>query len=273
MALRFGVSASGVSRSDATALEDFLASLSRLLLLPVEGATFKTYDELAGAVSSGEVDFAWLPPILLIGLEQREQAVAIASLRLDAPTMYTSVLITRADSSIAKLTDIVGMRMGWVDRWSASGYVVPRLAIAAAGIDPRGAFVGEEFFGSHEAVSRAVIEGRIDVGATYGRAGPTGVVESGAWNAVAAPRAVRVISSWGPVPSDVLAVRPMLDPTTATALRRSLLVMGRDERGKAVIRRLFGTAEIQPWVSETYDAVRDAMTDAIKRGLLEELRG
>ena len=60
-----------------------------------------------------------------------------------------------------------GARAAWVNPWSASGYVLARVALAARGIDPRTTFLEERFFGSRDAALRAVADGRFDVTATF----------------------------------------------------------------------------------------------------------
>ena len=227
-----------------------------------------SYNQLAAMVRSGEAAFAWVPPLVFTGLERRNEAVPLVSLRLEQEAPYMSALVVRSDSPISSLEQVRGARAGWVDRWSASGYVVPRIALASANLDPRGLFSSEGFFKTHDAVIAALAGSEIDVGATYARSGPKGV-ESGPWTRLGVP--VRVLGSWGPIPSDVIAASGALDPESATSLRRAILALGRDVRGRVLIRRVFGVDELQPWVSETYDAMRRAMTDAAKRGLLDEL--
>ena len=78
--------------------------------------------------------------------------------------------------------------------YSASGYVVPRVGLAAVGVDPRVAFAEERFWHSHEAVVRAVVAGRADFGATYAGVGPGGEITRGSWMDVqGADEAVRVL--------------------------------------------------------------------------------
>ena len=227
-----------------------------------------SYNQLAAMVRSGEAAFAWVPPLVFTGLERRNEAVPLVSLRLDPSAVYMSALVVPANSPIQSLEKVRGSRVGWVDRWSASGYVVPRIALASANLDPRGLFSSEAFFKTHDAIIAGLASNEIDVGATYARSGSKGV-EEGPWTKLGV--AVRVLGSWGPIPSDVIAASGALDPEAATTLRRAILALGRDPRGRLLIRRVFGVDELQPWVSETYDAMRRAMTDAAKRGLLDEL--
>jgi ABC-type phosphate/phosphonate transport system substrate-binding protein len=79
---------------------------------------------------------------------------------------YRAALITRPDGprSLAKLK---GASIGWVDRESCSGYVMPRLFLAASSLDLKTLFSSEMFLGSHSAVVDAVVARRVQVGATF----------------------------------------------------------------------------------------------------------
>jgi phosphate/phosphite/phosphonate ABC transporter binding protein len=264
MSLRFALPAHAVSDAPAVAeLCDMLVAHGggKEITVSIAGS----YNQLAAMVRSGEAAFAWVPPLVFTGLERRNEAVALVSLRLDPNQVYMSALVVRSDSPIQNIGQLRGARAGWVDRWSASGYVVPRIALASEKTDPRGLFSSETFFHTHDAVLSALAAGEIDVGACFARQSPKG--QEGPWTKLGV--GVRVLGSWGPIPSDVVAASGALDPTAATNLRRALLSVGRDGRGRVLVRRVFNVDELQPWVSETYDVMRRAMTDAAKRGLLD----
>jgi phosphonate transport system substrate-binding protein len=122
--------------------------------------------------------------------------------------------------------DLRGARVAWVDRESASGYVVLRSALARAGVRLTQAFAHEEFVRSHGAVARAVVEGRVDVGATCAQD------EGGAVRFARSPYAadeglagsdLRVVFEAGPIPSDLFAVRRDVAPRARAAVESALL--------------------------------------------------
>ena len=55
---------------------------------------------------------------------------------------YYAAYFTLNDSDVTTLDSLPGHSVGWVDPGSASGYVFPRLQLAALGIDPTDANVG-----------------------------------------------------------------------------------------------------------------------------------
>ncbi|MEI8255236.1 MAG: PhnD/SsuA/transferrin family substrate-binding protein, partial [Deltaproteobacteria bacterium] len=76
-------------------------------------------------------------------------------------------LVVHGSGPVRALPDLVGRRAGWVDPWSAAGYLYPRRMLRDAGLDPSTVFSKQKFYGSHPAVLAALREGEIDVGATY----------------------------------------------------------------------------------------------------------
>lgn len=79
---------------------------------------------------------------------------------------YRSVIVARGIDRIGQLTTAreAGLRLALVGQDSASGGFVPLARLRQAGLRPE-AFVSVDHVGSHEAVRRALQEGRADVGA------------------------------------------------------------------------------------------------------------
>lgn len=79
---------------------------------------------------------------------------------------YRSVIVARGIDRLGQLTPerAAGLRLALVGQDSASGGFVPLARLRQAGLRPE-AFVSVDQAGSHEAVRRALQEGRADVGA------------------------------------------------------------------------------------------------------------
>ena len=77
---------------------------------------------------------------------------------------YYAMIVARADSGIESIADCEGLRFGYRDRNSTSGYVFPRMLF-----DARGVSLGDEVAtGGHPNTVREVYEGdSIDIGAAY----------------------------------------------------------------------------------------------------------
>jgi len=268
--LVFGYAAHGASTAMRERIAEFSLALGTLAKAELAVYEASSYEDLARAVVVGEVDVAWLPPLAFIALERRGTAVALVSAQRGGDTAFFSALIVARDSELQGPEDLAGARAAWVDRYSASGYVVPRVGLAAVGVDPRVAFSEERFWHSHEAVVRAVVAGRADFGATYAGVGPAGEITRGAWLDVpGADEVVRVLVQFGAIPGDVVAARTALPEPKRELLTRALLAISRQEERRLVLHDAFGMDEMRPFSSAGYDALRRLAEEASKRGLLQ----
>jgi len=125
-----------------------------------------TYKDLVDECERGELAIAWVPPIATAKLRSRGTVTVLALPLRRGAVCYRAALITRPEGP-ASLADLKGTSIGWVDRESCSGYVMPRLFLAASSLDPRTLFSSETFLGSHSAVVDAVVARRVQVGATF----------------------------------------------------------------------------------------------------------
>ena len=85
----------------------------------------------------------------------------------DGSTSYIAVMYTRADSGITTIEQMRGRTMAWADPNSASGYLIPRAELRAAGINPDQYFSRTGFAGGHEQAIVAVMGRQFDAGVTW----------------------------------------------------------------------------------------------------------
>ena len=249
---------------------DFTTWLGREVGLKITPRVALSYEEIARMFRAGEVDLAWLPPIVFVRLEQDKIAVPLVSHQRATQSSYESVLIVRSDSKIRTLDGLRGTRAGWVDPWSAAGYVLPRIKLAALGVDPRTLFIDEKFFGSHDAVVRALMADKVDVGGTFARLDRQGNVARGGWSQVKdADAAVRVLTTFGPIPSDVTVARSSLPVDQQKALAHAMVKASRDESVKDVVQQIFGVEEFREDGIPSYETLRRTLDMARARGLVE----
>jgi phosphate/phosphite/phosphonate ABC transporter binding protein len=234
--------------------------------LAIERSDASSYEALAMAVREGKVDVAWLPPIVLVRLA--EAVTALGSILRNGRTSYESALIVRADSKIKSVEKLRGHRAGWVDPWSAAGFVLPRVKMVERGMDPRASFRTETFYGSHRAAIEALRDGACDVVGTYARADDSGEITRGAWNEVEGAD-VRVLASMGAIPPDVIAVRRNMLPRIHEKLLEALRAACTDEKAKKTVKEIFGGDDLAEGLADGYDALRRALETAMARGLFD----
>jgi phosphate/phosphite/phosphonate ABC transporter binding protein len=241
-------------------VDAFLAALSRQIAIPVVRRDAASYEALAADVRDGRADAAWLPPIVFVTLG--DVVRAIGSVLRGRQATYDAALVTRADSPITSLDGLRGARAAWVDRWSAAGYVLPRLHLALHGLDPRRLFGNETFHGSHRSAITAVLDGDADVAGTYAHVSE-GRAVAGGWDELepSVKRVgVRVLATTGEIPPDVLAVRTSVADKLQDVLFQGFAAIC--SGAPALPRAIFGGNELTSGLAPGYDALRHALAIA-----------
>lgn len=152
----------------------------------------------------------WAPSYVAFVLERMHLATSLCTVGCAGSGARSSVLVGRR--GIQGLADLAGRRIGWVSRFSTTGYDLPRLYLESFGVDPDGLFGSQLFCGSHAAAVDAIASGSVDVIATH----------SQALRQVFERAPVRALVSIGPVPSDVVAAGVGVPATVRERLTRGL---------------------------------------------------
>jgi ABC-type phosphate/phosphonate transport system substrate-binding protein len=175
----------------------------------------------------------------------------------------------KKDSPLAELTDLKRARAGWVDPWSAAGFVVPRLELTRKGIGLRRAFASETFHGSHREALLALQRDECDVVGTYARMPAEGEqATEGGWSEIEGLEA-RVLATFGAIPPDVVAVRRNLGPEEHEVVIEAFRKAGADEEGKKALRALFGGEELREGIEPGHAVLRRAYESAFAKGLFD----
>lgn len=268
MSLRFVIARSIEHKETTAALDRFGAQLAHEVGEPITLDVVASYAALEVALTSGEAQLAWVPPILLADGDDTRLVPLVTSLRAGA-SEYCSVLFVRADSRVRGLGDLRGSTVAWVDACSAAGYLLPRLHLVAEGLRPEKLFAQERFLGSHGAVVRAVFDGSADVGATFG--GPPDSDDADArsgFHDVDPEQPVRVIFRSAPVPSDAVVCDATLPTDVRVRVTAALLHLGTFAVGRRVTRRLFGADGFTTFDPRVLAQLRTLVTGARARGWL-----
>jgi phosphate/phosphite/phosphonate ABC transporter binding protein len=267
--LVFGlVPAEDVGAHDAglTALVRWLGDRAKLHLVRRQ---VESYDALGRQVREGAVNVAWLPPILFVRLERDGIVVPlVANERRDAG--YVATMLVRADSPVRTVQELHGKRMAWVDPFSTTGYIVPRLELAARGLDPRTLFEAETFHRSHVATVRAMTSRAADAAATYGRLDEYGAVCRGGWTDLGLPMEdVRILLASGPLPPDLIAVRADVRLDAQAKLADAFVALANDEEMRPIVKRILGVDTFASSVRASYDGLRGTFDAAASSGMIE----
>ncbi len=204
----------------------FARGLSELLGAGIDLHHAADYRALASATEQGLVHFAWLPPLAAARAVRSRVVVPAAVAVRHGVTSYYAGLVALESSPIRTVTDLKGCRVAWVDRESASGYIVIRAALRLQGVSLVDAFAQDLFVRSHAEVARAVDQGRADVGATCFNliGGAVKMARSAYTGMIGEPlKNMRVVAEAGPVPSDLFAVHRDVPPVMLQKIETALV--------------------------------------------------
>jgi ABC-type phosphate/phosphonate transport system substrate-binding protein len=156
---------------------------------------------------------AWAPSWVAFVLQRLRLADPLVTVVRADERQRSSILVARR--GIDGLADLAGRRVGWVSRFSATGYELPRLYLESFGVEVDELFAAQRFLGSHTAASAALARGDVDVIATHSRA----------LRHVFDLMPARILVSIGPVPSDVVVAGAGIPDDVRRRLVRGLRAM------------------------------------------------
>jgi len=228
-----------------------LEYLSRHLGVPVELVVGDSYDDVVTRTAAGAFDAAVLTPYTYARVSEKVKLSCLVQMLGDGSATAAGYIVVREDSQIRSLGDLPGTRFGFVDRSSTSGYLYAVKAMLDAKLEPRRHLGSTEFLGNHEAVLQAVLEGRVDAGATY-----QGALVALKRSAGIDPLSFRVIAKTARTPRDIVCVQPTVPAEVQDELRRLLLLLTvRDRAGREILSPM-NVNGFQPPDDAAYDEVR-----------------
>jgi phosphonate transport system substrate-binding protein len=237
--------------------------LRQRLGMEVQPFVATDYTGVVEALRVNKLDIAFLTPAsYVLAKNEANVRVVLKSERKGNPYYYAAI-ITRADSGIKKLEDLRGKTFAFGDPMSTSANVFPRKMFHDRGIDPVRDFKQILYSGGHDATVLAVLNGKVDAGATYANSPDS---EDTAWmrylkNPEDAKK-IRAIAFSEPIPADNLVINGNLDKSTARRVEEIFLEMSRDPAGKKMLRGLYQIDGFVPASDKDYDSVRQAFAVA-----------
>ena len=237
--------------------------LRQRLGMEVQPFVATDYTGVVEALRVNKLDIAFLTPAsYVLAKNEANVRVVLKSERKGNPYYYAAI-ITRADSGIKKLEDLRGKTFAFGDPMSTSANVFPRKMFHDRGIDPVRDFKQILYSGGHDATVLAVLNGKVDAGATYANSPDS---NDTAWmrylkNPEDAKK-IRAIAFSEPIPADNLVINGNLDKSTARRVEEIFLEMSRDPAGKKMLRDLYQIDGFVPASDKDYDSVRQAFAVA-----------
>lgn len=174
----------------------------------------RDYPETVSFLRQGITQIASLGDVTFTEAREGFGAIPILKpLNAKGEPFYRSIIIVREDSPIRTLQDLRGKTFAFGDPHSTSGNLIPRYFLFQNGIT---LFDLKEFstLGSHDAVAKAVLKGKVDAGA---------VKDVIAYRYQA--HGLRFLAESGPIPAVPIVVRKDIPSELAAAVKKALLAI------------------------------------------------
>lgn len=237
--------------------------LRRQLGMEVQPFVATDYTGVVEALRVNKLDIAFLTPAsYVLAKNEANVKVVLKSERKGIPFLYAAI-ITRADSGIKTLDDLRGKSFAFGDSLSTTGNIIPRRMFKERGIDPVRDFKQVLYSGGHDATVLAVLNRKVDAGATYANSPDS---NDTAWMRYLKNsedvKKIRAIAFSEPIPADNLVVSASLDEAVAKKIEAIFVELSRDPEGKKMLRDLYQIDGFVPATDKDYDSVRQAFADA-----------
>lgn len=245
--------------------QDIAASIEETTGYVIEPVVTTDYTAAVEAMCNGEAHMGALNTFNYVVAHERGCAdVKLASVRFGT-NFYAGQIITRPDTGIASVADLVGHTFCRPDPTSTSGWIIPSLALRAEGLDPETDLAEIVDAGGHDGVVLAVLDGTCDAGSTFVDARSN--VEE---DFPTVMDDVIVIAESAPIPNDTVSFHPDLDEEMVTAIVNALLALDDTEEGQALLNTLYSWESLDSVDDSFYDGFRQQL-DAAGMGIEELL--
>ena len=247
--LRFGITQFLPTTELEPRFAPFTTYLSKELNRPVELRIASDADELRTWLSGGQVELAALSPFPYVGAKKAIPdltLVATTVTRSGRPNYFGSILVRGADN-IGNVGELKGKPFCFVRQGSTSGWLLPRRALRAAGIDPDSDFPAVHYGQNHLGTLKLLAKGTCAGASVYTKL----------WHDADEhgldPAAFRSLVDFK-MPHDAYVATPSLPPADVERIRAALLKL---EPGSELAKKTLIELDQGGFTTVTDDAYRE----------------
>lgn len=224
-----------------------------------------SFEKVVDNFGDQQADIAVINSFGYILARERYQVEARLTVLRYGLATYQSQIIVRAQSPIKKISDLKGQRVAFVDKVSASGYLLPLRMLQSQKIQPK----EEVFAGEHDAVVEMVYKGSVDAGATFYAPKEDEQIQDARRLVLKkypdVEKKLRIIEVSEPIPNDPLVFRHDLPEVMKEKITTSLLAFVGTPEGKEIFEKMYGVTGLKKATDADYDTVREMLRELGKQ--------
>lgn len=225
---------------------------------------FPDQESLAKAVSTGEVDVALMGPLAWLRVDPKAKAQLLFRTMREGKSTYRSVLFAAPKAKWTSLDALKKekkpLKVAWVETSSATGYIVAKATLLQSGINPAQSFEVQDFLGSHDAVCKAVADGKYDIGATFSDQATNNTTVTGCLGALGKKAdSLTVVARSVEIPNDVVVASPKFEGAKAAAITAQAKAWAKSDDGKKHLKNAFLAEGVADVKDEDFTPVRAAL--------------
>lgn len=225
-------------------MAEYLSKETGLRIIPALASTFDQYSK---RLANGSIDIGYENPYIYALASKQHEVIAMAVKGTEGDKLR-GIIITRTDSNLSKVDDIMDKKVMIVGYTAAGGYLSQKLTLLEHDIDiDQDCTVEEAPDNKHENVIFSVYTGDVDAG----------FVRESALHKVdefVPPGAIRVLDRTAWLPNWALSVNRKMVPEDRKKIVRAIQKL---ESGDLVLKSLKVKA-LRPAKDSEYDSVRKA---------------
>ncbi|MBA4056479.1 MAG: phosphate/phosphite/phosphonate ABC transporter substrate-binding protein, partial [Marivirga sp.] len=220
----------------------------------------KSYDELVDNFGLSAPCFSIMSSqSYVLAHEKHGAMVKLRSVRY-GQSVYYGQIICLASSGIKSIKDLQGKSMAYTDELSTSGYLYPKQLLDKNNIKPSNI----RFVKKHDEVVRLVYEGKVDAGATfYSPPAASGEIRDARARLKSkypdVEKKVVTIVKTEAIPNDPIVFSKNFNPEMARKLYVALVKLSTAEKGKEILRELYGAEGFVKASDADYNSLRQVM--------------
>jgi phosphonate transport system substrate-binding protein len=265
----------GVIATASTAIADCLNQMTGLTYTVQTGTSYAAAIEAMGAdkaqigflntfsILAAQAKYGIIPALINLRKYTTNDLDPDKALSGQLEPFYKGQFITTATSGIKTYADLKGKTFCFVDPLSTSGYIVPRIILAANGVNPDTDLKATVNAGSHQNVAAAVYKGDCDAGVTF-----INVLTDATLNTTYPDIQTKLVvfADSDRIPNDGVQYVKSLDPKLQAITTEALLAMAADPGGKAVLAKLYTINAFQK-IDSTFTMYADFLKVLQKAGV------